>query len=83
MASLPARDQTNDHLPTPKNCALIVIDYQPIQVGSAAPAASTCAFVGTIPTCGADNTDCLSYWRNQPLLSISYHWQKKLQPKLA
>jgi nicotinamidase-related amidase len=36
MASLPIRDQTNDHLLTPKNCALIVIDYQPIQIGSIA-----------------------------------------------
>lgn len=36
MTSLPIRDQTNDHLLTPKNCALIVIDYQPVQVGSIA-----------------------------------------------
>jgi nicotinamidase-related amidase len=36
MTSLPIRDQTNDHLLTPKNCALIVIDYQPIQIGSIA-----------------------------------------------
>ena len=34
MTSLPTRDQGEDHLLTPKNCALIVIDYQPIQVGS-------------------------------------------------
>jgi nicotinamidase-related amidase len=36
MTSLPVRDQANDHLLTPKNCALIVIDYQPVQVGSIA-----------------------------------------------
>ena len=36
MTSLPTRDQADDHLLTPKNCALIVIDYQPIQVGSIA-----------------------------------------------
>jgi nicotinamidase-related amidase len=36
MTSLPVRDQTTDHLLTPKNCALIVIDYQPVQVGSVA-----------------------------------------------
>ena len=36
MTSFPVRDQANDHLLTPKNCALIVIDYQPVQVGSIA-----------------------------------------------
>src|SRR5579862_8423353 len=36
MTSLPTRDQSSDHLLTPKNCALLVIDYQPIQVGSIA-----------------------------------------------
>ena len=36
MTSLPVRDQANDHLLTPMNCALIVIDYQPVQVGSIA-----------------------------------------------
>src|SRR6267143_318929 len=36
MTSLPSRDQAEDHLLTPNNCALIVIDYQPIQVGSIA-----------------------------------------------
>src|SRR5579862_9747276 len=36
MTSLPTRDQSSDHLLTPKNCALIVIDYQPLQVGSIA-----------------------------------------------
>lgn len=36
MTSLPIRDQASDHLLTPKNCALLVIDYQPVQVGSVA-----------------------------------------------
>jgi nicotinamidase-related amidase len=36
MTSFPVRDQANDHLLTPKNSALIVIDYQPVQVGSIA-----------------------------------------------
>jgi nicotinamidase-related amidase len=36
MTSFPVRDQANDHLVTPKNCALLVIDYQPVQVGSIA-----------------------------------------------
>ena len=36
MTSLPTRDQTSDHLLTPTNCALIIIDYQPVQVGSIA-----------------------------------------------
>jgi nicotinamidase-related amidase len=36
MTSQPIRDQTTDHLLTPKNCALLVIDYQPVQVGSIA-----------------------------------------------
>jgi len=36
MTSLPSRDQAEDHLLTPNDCALIVIDYQPIQVGSIA-----------------------------------------------
>jgi nicotinamidase-related amidase len=36
MTSLPIRDQANDQLLTPKNCALVVIDYQPVQVGSIA-----------------------------------------------
>ena len=34
MSSLPIRDQKNDHLLTPKNAALIIIDYQPTQVNS-------------------------------------------------
>src|SRR5260221_7629444 len=36
MTNLAIRDQVEDHLLTPKNCALVVIDYQPIQVGSVA-----------------------------------------------
>ncbi len=36
MTSMAIRDQVEDHLLTPKNCALIVIDYQPVQVGSVA-----------------------------------------------
>jgi hypothetical protein len=31
MASLPVRDPVGDHLLTPKNAALVVIDYQPSQ----------------------------------------------------
>src|SRR5258708_5785058 len=36
MASLPVRDPSQDHLLTPKNAALIIIDYQPVQVTSVA-----------------------------------------------
>ena len=36
MTSQPIRDQSKDQLLTPQNCALIVIDYQPVQVGSIA-----------------------------------------------
>jgi nicotinamidase-related amidase len=36
MTSQPIRDQVEDHLLTPKNCALIIIDFQPIQVSSVA-----------------------------------------------
>ena len=36
MASEPIRDPIKDHLLTPKNSALIIIDYQPIQVSSVA-----------------------------------------------
>ncbi len=36
MTSLPMRDQVNDHLLTPKNAALIIIDYQPVTVSSIA-----------------------------------------------
>ncbi|MFS4459249.1 hydrolase [Bdellovibrio sp. HCB2-146] len=32
MKSTPVRDPANDHLLTPQNCALIIIDYQPPQV---------------------------------------------------
>jgi nicotinamidase-related amidase len=31
MTSLPIRDQVNDHLLTPKNAALLLVDYQPNQ----------------------------------------------------
>jgi nicotinamidase-related amidase len=30
----PVRDQRADHLLTPQNCALIIIDYQPVQIHS-------------------------------------------------
>lgn len=36
MASEPIRDPVNDQLLTPKNAALIIIDYQPVQVNSIA-----------------------------------------------
>lgn len=36
MASEPIRDAAQDHLLTPKNSALIIIDYQPVQVNSIA-----------------------------------------------
>ena len=32
MTSMPIRDPEKDHLLTPKNCALILIDYQPPQI---------------------------------------------------
>lgn len=34
MASQPRRDPLTDHLLTPENCALVIIDYQPVQVAS-------------------------------------------------
>jgi nicotinamidase-related amidase len=34
MSSFPIRDQLSDHLLTPKNAALVVIDYQPTQINS-------------------------------------------------
>ena len=34
MASLPVRDPAGDHLLTPQNAALVVIDYQPSQFGA-------------------------------------------------
>jgi hypothetical protein len=34
MTSEPVRDPLADHLLTPQNCALIIIDYQPVQVRS-------------------------------------------------
>ena len=36
MTSQPIRDQVEDHLLTPKNSALLIIDYQPLQVSSIA-----------------------------------------------
>jgi len=36
MASESIRDPARDHLPTPKNPALLSIDYQPVQVNSIA-----------------------------------------------
>ncbi|HKT32508.1 MAG TPA: hydrolase [Gammaproteobacteria bacterium] len=36
MASEPIRDPVSDHLLTPKNSCLIIIDYQPVQVSSIA-----------------------------------------------
>ena len=36
MANEPIRDSAKDHLLTPKNSALIIIDYQPVQVNSIA-----------------------------------------------
>jgi len=36
MTSQPIRDPGSDHLLTPKNAALIIIDYQPVQVNSIA-----------------------------------------------
>jgi nicotinamidase-related amidase len=35
MASAPIRDQVGDHLITPQNAALVLIDYQPSQFGTA------------------------------------------------
>ena len=34
MTSEPVRDPLADHLLTPQNCALVIIDYQPAQVRS-------------------------------------------------
>src|SRR5258708_5452934 len=34
MTSEPVRDPLADHLLTPQNCALIIIDYQPTQIRS-------------------------------------------------
>ncbi|MBN3780000.1 hydrolase [Burkholderia sp. Ac-20345] len=36
MASEPVRDPKSDHLLTPHNCALLIIDYQPAQVSTIA-----------------------------------------------
>ena len=34
MTSFPVRDQVNDHLLTPKNAAMVFIDYQPAQISA-------------------------------------------------
>ena len=34
MTSTPIRDQAGDHLITPQNSALLLIDYQPSQIGA-------------------------------------------------
>src|SRR6266699_5686040 len=34
MTNQPIREQVEDHLITPKNAALLIIDYQPLQVSS-------------------------------------------------
>jgi len=34
MASLPVRDPVGDHLLTPQNSALVLIDYQPSQIAA-------------------------------------------------
>jgi nicotinamidase-related amidase len=34
MSSYPMRDQLTDHLLTPKNTALLIIDFQPVQIAS-------------------------------------------------
>ena len=34
MASAPVRDQLGDHLITPQNATLVLIDYQPSQFGT-------------------------------------------------
>src|SRR5690242_2315267 len=36
MTSQPIRDQVEDHLITPKNAALVIIDYQPNQLSAVA-----------------------------------------------
>src|SRR5260370_7620951 len=36
MTSQPIRDQVEDHLITPKNAALLIIDYQPNQLNAVA-----------------------------------------------
>jgi len=36
MTSVPMRDPRTDHLLTPKNSALVIVDYQPVQVTSIA-----------------------------------------------
>jgi hypothetical protein len=42
MASLPVRDPVGDHLLTPQNSALLVIDYQPSQFQGSGRWTRTC-----------------------------------------
>jgi hypothetical protein len=42
MASLPVRDPVADHLLTPQNSALVVIDYQPSQFAGSGRWIATC-----------------------------------------
>jgi hypothetical protein len=37
MTSAPVRDPLSDHLITPQNAALLLIDYQPAQLAGSAP----------------------------------------------
>src|SRR3984893_6601744 len=56
MASTPIRDQLGDHLITPQNAALVVIDYQPSQFGtvrSMAPDLLLKNIVSTVRPAGA------------------------------
>ena len=38
MTSQPIRDPVTDHLLTPQNAALIIVDFQPVQIASVAAA---------------------------------------------
>ena len=42
MASAPIRDQVGDHLITPQNAALVLIDYQPSQFATVRSMDRTC-----------------------------------------
>jgi hypothetical protein len=60
MASAPIRDQVGDHLITPKNAALVVIDYQPSQfatVRSMNPDLLLKNIVATVDTANAFGLD--------------------------
>jgi hypothetical protein len=43
MASGPIRDPKTDDLLAPQNSALVIIDYQPLQVNSIASMVATCS----------------------------------------